>query len=102
VRYVVCLFACTFLLMVLAGCNALGGIPPETVGAVSNSGGGCVAVESLVMGKAVVMVGSADKGTLRNGEVTVAAGCGGITIKNATIPPVPAPAPVPAVAPLKP
>lgn len=78
------------LLPILAGCNALGGVPTETIDAIASAGGGCVAVESLVMGKAVVMVGSVDKGVIRNGEVVVAQGCGGITIKN-TIPPVKGP-----------
>lgn len=87
----------TYLLLLflpaLISCNALGGIPPETVSAIANAGGGCVTVKSLIMGEAVMMVGSADRGSLRNGEVTVAGGCGGITIKDAAtvraVPPVP-------------
>lgn len=69
----------------LTGCNALGGIPPETVGAVANAGGGCVKV-SGVWGSGIIVVGSADKGVIRNGEVTVAGDCGGVTIKEAPKP----------------
>lgn len=72
-------------LFVLSGCNALGGIPPETVGAVANAGGGCVKVTG-VWGTGIVVVGSADKGVIRNGEVTVAGDCGGVTIKEAPRP----------------
>lgn len=80
--------------IVLAGCNALGGIPPETVTAIASAGGGCVQVKSLVMGEAIMIVGSADKGTIRNGELNVAGGCAGITIRE-----TPTPKPVPAVKP---
>jgi len=82
---------CSVVLSVLlSGCNALGGIPPDTISTLTSAGSGCVAVESLVMGKAVMMVGSADKGVLSNGELTVGAGCGGIVIKNVNtaVPPV--------------
>lgn len=72
----------------LPSCNPLSSVPPETVNAIASAGGGCVAVESIIMGKGVFMVGSADKGSLKNGEVTVSANCGGITIKNG-VPPVP-------------
>lgn len=85
---VVIVFVAAFVAMVLAGCNALGGIPPETVGAVANAGGGCVKVTG-VWGTGIVIVGSADKGVIRNGEVTVAGDCGGVTIKES-----PKPAPV--------
>ena len=71
-----------FILFMLPGCNALGGIPPETVGAVANAGGGCVKV-SGIWGSGIVIVGNADKGVIRNGELVVAGDCGGITIKEA-------------------
>lgn len=78
--------------LALAGCNALGGIPSETVGAVANAGGGCVKV-SGVWGQGIIIVGSADKGVIRNGEVQVAGDCGGVTIRDAAtvraVPPVP-------------
>lgn len=77
------LLIAVLVLSTLAGCNALGGIPEGAVNAIANAGGGCVAVESLVMGKAVMMVASADKGVIRNGEVVISAQCGGITIKDA-------------------
>lgn len=76
------------LCVMLAGCNALGGIPSETVGAVANAGGGCVKV-SGVWGQGIIIVGSADKGVIRNGEVVIAGDCQGVTIKEA-----PKPAPV--------
>lgn len=80
---------CTLLILplvaVLSGCNALGGIPPETVGAVANAGGGCVKVQGL-WGSGIVIVGNADKGVIRNGEVTVAGDCQGVTIKEAPKP----------------
>lgn len=78
------------LVAMLAGCNALGGVPPEAVNAIASAGGGCVAVESIVMGKAIMMVGSADKGVIRNGSVVISGACGGISISNTAIPPVPA------------
>lgn len=74
------------------GCNALGGIPDSTVNALANAGGGCVRVTG-VWGTGVVIVGSADKGVIRNGEVSVAGDCQGITIKDAAT--VRAAAPVP-------
>lgn len=73
------------LCLLLAGCNALGGIPPETVNAVANAGGGCVRVVG-VWGSGVIMIASADKGVIRNGEVAVADNCGGISIKEAPRP----------------
>lgn len=77
-------------LPLLAGCNALGGIPESAISAIANAGGGCVAVESLVMGKAIAMVGSVDRGVIRNGRVQVSAGCGGILIEDTrTIKPLP-------------
>lgn len=76
--------------LAIAGCNALGGIPENAINGIANAGGGCVAVESLIMGKAVMMIASADKGVIRNGEVAISAGCGGITISNTSrvVPPV--------------
>lgn len=71
-----------FSILFLAGCNALGGIPPETVNAIASAGGGCVKV-SGVWGNGIVMVGSAEKGVIRNGEVTIAGECSGIAIKDA-------------------
>lgn len=81
------------LAFTLAGCNALGGIPDSAITGIANAGGGCVAVESLVMGKAVYMVASADKGVIRNGQVSISAACGGITITDTKM--------VPPVAPVK-
>lgn len=78
--------------LLLAGCSALGGIPDSAVNAIANAGGGCVKAQGL-WGSGIIIVGSADKGVIRNGEVTVAGDCGGITIKDAAtvraVPPVP-------------
>lgn len=79
-------------LLFLAGCNALGGIPPSTIDSIANAGGGCVKV-SGVWGTGIVIVGSADKGVIRNGELTVAGDCGGISIKESKVVPAPKPAP---------
>lgn len=79
----------------VAGCNALGGIPSDTVNSVANAGGGCVKVTG-VWGTGIIIVGNADKGVIRNGEVAVAGDCGGISIKEA-----PKPAVVPPVKPLQ-
>lgn len=73
------------LLMVvglLGGCNALGGIPDNAVNSLANAGGGCIKVNG-VWGSGIVMVGSTDKGVIRNGELVVAGDCGGISIKEA-------------------
>lgn len=78
-----------FVLTLVPGCNILGGVPPETVNAVAQAGGGCVKVTG-VWGTGIVIVGSADKGVIRNGELTVAGDCGGVTIKE-TRPVKPAP-----------
>lgn len=79
-------------LLALAGCSALGGIPDTAINALANAGGGCVTAQGM-WGSATMLVGSADKGVIRNGEVTVAGGCGGITIRDAAtvraVPPVP-------------
>lgn len=72
-------------LPLLAGCNALGGIPKEAITNLANAGGGCIAVESLVMGKAVMTVASSDKGVIRNGGVIVAPNCGITITDSATI-----------------
>ena len=72
---------CCTLLVCLTGCNALGGVPPETVNAIASAGGGCVKV-SGVWGTGIVIIGSADKGVIRNGEVTVSGDCQGVTIKE--------------------
>ena len=75
-----------------AGCSALGGIPDSAVNAIANAGGGCVKAAGI-WGSGVIIIASADKGVIRNGEVTVAGDCGGITIKDAAtvraVPPVP-------------
>jgi len=73
-------FAIAFALM-LSGCNTLSGLPPETVNSLANAGGGCVKV-SGVWGTGIVIVGNADKGVIRNGELVVAGDCGGISIKE--------------------
>lgn len=76
-------------LLFLAGCA---GIPSSTLDALATAGGGC-AKSSGLWGTLLVMMGNADKGTLRNGEVSVSAECGGITIRDAAtvraVPPVP-------------
>jgi len=80
----------------VAGCNALGGIPPDTIDAIASAGGGCVKVNGI-WGTGIVMLGSADKGVIRNGELSIAGDCGGIIIREtAVVRPV---APVPAVKP---
>lgn len=63
------------------GCSALGGIPDGTVNAIANAGGGCVKAAGL-WGSGIIIVGNADKGVIRNGELTVAGDCGGITIRD--------------------
>lgn len=81
------------LIPFLSACNVLGGVPPETVDAIANAGGGCVKV-SGVWGQGIVIVGNADKGVIRNGSLTVAGDCGGVTITETK------PAPVAPVAPI--
>lgn len=77
----------TLMCLLLAGCagSPLSGLPPETVNAIANAGGGCVRVNGL-MGSGVMMIGSADKGVIRNGEVSIADNCGGIIIREAPRP----------------
>lgn len=88
---------CKFFLILLAtallaGCNALGGVPDSTLNTLANAGGGCVKV-SGVWGSGIIIVGNADKGVIRNGELTVAGDCGGLTFRDAAtvraVPPVP-------------
>lgn len=74
--------------LLIAGCSPLGSLQPETVNAIASAGGGCVMVKSLVMGDGVIIIASADKGVIRNGEVTVAGACGGITIRETRVQPV--------------
>lgn len=82
----------TLILAGLSGCSALGGIPDSAINALANAGGGCVTAQGM-WGSATMLVGSADKGVIRNGEVVVAGGCGGVTIKDAAtvraVPPIP-------------
>lgn len=73
------------IIPLLAGCNVMGGIQPDTIDAIASAGGGCVAVKSLVMGEGVMMIGNAAVGA---SDVTIAAACGGITIRNANVPAV--------------
>jgi hypothetical protein len=80
--HVILVVSVLFVLLFMSGCNALGGLPDSTVNAVANAGGGCVKVTG-VWGSGIIIIGSADKGVIRNGEVTVAGDCGGITIKDA-------------------
>ena len=82
--------AALVLFLLLTGCNALGGIPPETVNSIANAGGGCVKVQGL-WGSGIVIIGNADKGVIRNGELTVAGDCGGISIKETARPAAVAP-----------
>lgn len=42
------------VLLASAGCNALGGIPSDTLSKAKDSEAGCVRADSLVMGKGVV------------------------------------------------
>lgn len=84
-----------FAVALLSACNALGGLPPETVGAIANAGGGCVKVAGI-WGSGIIIVGSADKGVIRNGELEVAGDCQGVRIKEtATVRAVPAVKPAP-------
>lgn len=80
------------LIPLLAGCSALSGIPDSAVNAMANAGGGCVKAQGI-WGSAILIIGSADKGVIRNGEVSVSGDCGGITIRDAAtvrgVPPVP-------------
>lgn len=81
-----------FCAVLLAGCNALGGINDSTMNSVANAGGGCIKVTG-VWGTGIIVVGNADKGVIRNGELTVAGDCGGITVRESAsargVPPVP-------------
>jgi len=78
--------------VLVSGCSALGGISDSQVDAIASAGGGCIKVNG-VWGSGIIMVGTADKGVIRNGEVTVAGDCAGLTIKDAAtvraVPPVP-------------
>jgi len=69
-------------LLLLAGCNTVGGIPDKTIEAVANAGGGCIFATG-VWGQGIVMVAGADKGVLRNGEIQISGNCQGISIKDA-------------------
>jgi hypothetical protein len=75
----------TFLLLLfipaLISCNALGGIPDTTMNAIANAGGGCVKAQGI-WGSGIIIIGNADKGVIRNGELTVAGDCGGISVKE--------------------
>ncbi len=73
-RYIVALCCLTLV----ASCAS---VPTEAVSAVSQAGGGCVKSSGL-WGTLIVIVGSADKGVIRNGEVNVAGDCGGVTIRE--------------------
>lgn len=75
------------LALLLAGCNALGGIPDSTYKALADAGGGTVYVESVVLGKGCVTIGSADKGVIRNGRlnVTGANNCGSVTVEESRV-----------------
>ena len=75
--------------LLLAGCNALGGIQPEAITAIRDAGGGCIHVKSLVMGEATVTVARDTKGGIRNGGVIVTPDCG-INITDTHTVPVPA------------
>jgi uncharacterized lipoprotein YajG len=55
----------------LAGCNALGGVPPDILASTRNAAASCVRVKSLVMGDAVVVTANDTKGALTNGSITV-------------------------------
>ncbi len=57
----------------IPACSPLGSIQPDTVNAIASAGGGCVAVKSLVMGEGVLIIANADKGSLKNGTVSVTA-----------------------------
>lgn len=81
------------IVVLLAGCNSLGGVPDSTVNAIANAGGGCVKVTG-VWGTGIVVVANADKGVIRNGSVTVAGDCQGVTITETKAAPVPAVPPV--------
>lgn len=83
------------LALLLTGCGALSGVSNDNVNAIANAGGGCIKVNG-VWGSGIIIVGSADKGVIRNGELVVAGDCGGITIKDAaTVRQAPAAKPVP-------
>ena len=69
------------LILLLAGCNVLGGIPHETISQVANAGGGCVKV-SGVWGSGSIMVGAADRGVIRNGEMNVKCDEHSVTIRE--------------------
>lgn len=71
--------------ILLAGCSGLSMLPDSAISAIANAGGGCVKAAGL-WGSGIIIVGSADKGVIRNGELTVAGDCGGITIKDSTTP----------------
>lgn len=67
------------IILALGGCAT---IPDSALNSIANAGGGC-AKGTGMWGSLIVMTGSTDKGVIRNGEVTVAGECGGITIRDA-------------------
>jgi hypothetical protein len=69
----------------LVGCSGLSMLPDSAISAIANAGGGCVKATGI-WGSGIVIIGSADKGVIRNGELTVAGDCGGIMIKESTAP----------------
>ena len=74
--------------ILLAGCNALGGVQPETITAIKNAGGGCIHIKSLVMGEAIVTVASDTKSGIKNGGVLITPDCG-INFTDTHVVPVP-------------
>lgn len=75
-----------FFLPAIISCNALGGIQPEAISALRDAGGGCVYVESLVMGKAILTVAHDTKGGIKNGGVSIGANCAINLTDTQTIP----------------
>lgn len=77
------------ILLLLTGCA---GIPNSTLDSLANSGGGCAKSQGI-WGSLLVMAIGSDKGVIRNGEVTVAGDCQGLTFRDAAtvkaVPPVP-------------
>ena len=70
-------------LLLMSGCTS---IPDGAMSTLASAGGGCVKSQGM-WGSVVVVVGNADKGVIRNGEVVVAGDCGGVTIRDAAKPP---------------
>ena len=69
-------------LVLLGGCNALGGIPPDLLANTKNAAASCVRVKSLVMGDAVFVTANDVKGALQDGSITVNPDTCGMTITN--------------------